>query len=396
MPPREVYDWVVLNQSQSPAFQQMLENVAGEARTLLVTGAPHASKNPTFRVEAAASYDRRGLARRAASWLAFASTAGARLLRLGGKPFVFTTTNPPILPHLAWALCKARGWPYGILVWDIFPHALIQAGWFTPSHPLPRIWSALNRRALREAEVVIALGSRMADVIRAELGKDAAILRVEIIPNWGPTEEIRPIGKADNPFAREHGLTDCLCVMYSGNLGRTHGLEPLVGAAHLMRDDERVRFVIIGDGLGRPAVERSLAEKRLDKVLLLGMQPWEAVRYSLAAADIAVVSQAPGAELNSLPSKVYWALAAGSAILAVTSEASDLADLVRENQVGCVVPWGDEQRIAQRIDELANDPSRLRKLQANARRTAEQRFSPSVVEQKFRQTLGPFLARERR
>jgi glycosyltransferase involved in cell wall biosynthesis len=389
---REHFDWVVLNQSQSPAFQRMIEAVSGDARCLVFTGSPYPSQSPTVHVEQGPAYDRRGLHRRAASWAAFTAAAAARLARVAGSPFVLTTTNPPILPHLAWLLRRTKKVRYGLLLWDLYPHVLVQAGWFGAAHPLIHGWRALNRRAFHQAEVIIALGRRMAEEVRTEASGDVDP-RIEIVPNWGPTEQIRPLPKSENSFAREHQLQASFNVMYSGNLGATHGLEVLVDAAHLMREDGRIRFVIIGDGLGRNAVHQRIASRGVKNVLLLGRQPWETLPLSLATADVAVVSQAPGSERNSFPSKVYSALSAGSAILAITSESSDLADLVREHDVGRVVQAGDARAIANAIRELSSDPALIMRLCANARRVAETHYSATVVQRKLSATLQPLFAR---
>lgn len=382
------YDWVILNQSLSPAFQHMMERLAGDTKTLLMTGTPFPAIGPRFNVERGPAYDRSTLGRRASSWLAFASLAAARLARVPGRPFVLAVTNPPMLPHLTWALAQARGLDYALLIWDIYPHHLVKLGLVQESSRVVRAWHALNRRALGTAKVVITLGDGMAETLRAELGEWTGAPDVTVVPNWADTEVFRP-----REAARQVGSSNPLTVMYSGNLGATHGLDALVAAAARLRDDPRFRFVIIGSGLGRQVLETDVAKHRLHNLELRDAVPWSEFPKTLASADIAVVSQFPGTEHLSVPSKTYTALAVGAAILALTREDSDLARLVRNADVGAVAAWNDPAGIADLLLGFANDRQRLAALRRSARGLAEREYSTTAVYRQFDALFAPYLNR---
>lgn len=392
MPTRDQpYDWVVLNQSQSPAFQRMLERITGDdRRALLVTGMPHPTDRTVLDIHPGPAYDRQGLKARASSWMRFVAAAVARVARVKGKPFVFVATNPPMLPHLAWALRRTRGMRYAVLVWDLYPDALVHQGMTNAGSMLARSWRALNRRAFRNAEAVIVLSERMGQLVREQVG-DMRV-RIEVIPNWGDTETIRPRPKQDNPFAIAHGQQDRVTIQYSGNIGQTHGLASVVKAARRFQGDERAGFLIIGDGLGRPAVEAEVESLGLqDTVHLVDYQPWEMLPQTLATGDVAIVAQAPGTEDHSFPSKTYQALAAGSAILALTLPTSDLARMVAEHDVGATVARDDVDGIERTLRGWLDEPERLRQLQANARRVAEELYSEDAVARRFVEVLGPHI-----
>jgi glycosyltransferase involved in cell wall biosynthesis len=391
------YSWVVVNQTQAPAHQQMLERLAGELGPgLLFTGTPHPAARGAspgaLHVEKGPSYERRDTRRRLATWGAFVAAAGVRLARLPGRPFVLVMTNPPLLPHLAWALGRLRGLPYGLLVWDIYPEHLVEMGWVGPRHPVVAAWRALNRLALRRAEVVITLSDAMAETLRGQLGGGRAAGRaLEVIPSWADADAIGPLGKGENPFAWAHGQVGRVTVMYSGNMGATHGLESLVEAARALRDDDRVRFLLVGDGNGRAAVAERVARHGLENVRLLPYQPWDVLPRSLAVADIAVVAQAPGTEHLSLPSKTYTSLAAGSARLALTSGGSDLARLVHSEEVGVVCARDDPAAVAAALRGLLDAPERLARYRANARRAAVERYSADAVFERLLAVLSPHV-----
>ena len=77
-----------------------------------------------------------------------------------------------------------------------------------------------------------------------------------------------------------------------------------------------------------------VADKKLKNVLLLPYQKKEILPFSLGAADIGIVTLSEGAENISVPSKTYYTLAAGSAIIALASLESELALLIEKYNCG--------------------------------------------------------------
>jgi glycosyltransferase involved in cell wall biosynthesis len=388
------YDWLILNQSQSVVFQQMMGRLAATlGPALLLTGMPHDvdEASSLLTVQPGPTYARgEGPAKRAMSWLAFTAVSVRCLAAMKGRPFLLVVTNPPMLPHLAWVFKRLRGMRYGILIWDVYPEHIVRMGWMSAAHPAIRGWEALNRWALGEAEVVITLGERMAEVVaaQAEPGQD---VRIEVIPNWSDTTTITPIPKETNPFAQTYGQVGRTTVLYSGNMGAAHGLLPLVDAARRLTSLEEVSFLLIGDGLGRADVEMAIARQDLSNVTLLDYQPWSVLPQSLATADIAVVIEGSGSEGLSVPSKTYNALAAGSAILALTAPESDLAKLVNEHRVGRVCGPNDPEVIARTIRELVTSPD-LGTMRAKARELAVTAYSPDAIHRRLLAVLEPLVS----
>lgn len=377
--------WAVLNQSQSPAHQRMLERLSSSlGRCVLYTGAPYLADAPSLKVVKGPAYERGSPARRVLSWLHFLAWSTWRAARLPKNTFLLAVTNPPLLPHLAWLLKRARGISYGVLVWDIYPDLLVASGFLGRNHFVVRAWTWLNRKALDEAELVVTLGDTMAETLRTQLSRDRPLI---VIPNWTIPDQIRPLPKEDNIFAREHGQIGLITILYAGNIGAGHGLEKLVAAAKRLESDERLSFLVAGDGLGLETVQAEIRAHTPRNFRLVGYQSWERLPEMLATGDIAVVSQEVGLEHLSMPSKAYSSLAAGSALLAMTSPESDLGRLVATNPVGKVCNQNDASGIASALREMVSDPSRLQELRVNARRVAVERLSEEVAYSMWQRAL---------
>ncbi|MDD5306765.1 MAG: glycosyltransferase family 4 protein [Deltaproteobacteria bacterium] len=355
-----------------------------------MTGSSHPVGGGRMTVRGMPAYDRGPLYRRATSWMKFMARAAPSLALQDGKPFLVAVSNPPLNAQLALALSRTRGMPYGLLIWDIYPDALVRLGWLRQNSPVVRAWRRFNAMAMLEARVVVTLGERMRRVLAEQVGSAADRVRWEVIPNWVDTSVFRPREGHENPFACEQGWIDGTTVLYSGNIGAGHGVEMLPAAARLLSENRDIRFAVVGDGLGRPALEREVAVRNPPRFTLHPYQPWDRVPEVVATGNIAVVFQRPGFEDLAMPSKTYSALASGSAILAVTSDNSDLAALVRDHDVGIVVS-ANPTAISEGLKQLVTNPRALQKMRCRARAVAVAHFDTQVIRRRWETVLSPLI-----
>ena len=106
----------------------------------------------------------------------------------------------------------------------------------------------------------------------------------------------------------------------------------------------------------------------------------------LNAGDIAIISLDSNMYGLSVPSKSYFNMAAGKPLLLIAEETSEIALMIKEHNLGWVVPPGDPERLAQTIqkisllsdDELTNFGQRSRKI-------AEDYYSAEKVLEKYKE-----------
>ena len=146
------------------------------------------------------------------------------------------------------------------------------------------------------------------------------------------------------------------------------GVELLIDVAEGLRAREPgLRYVIVGDGVSRPALEADVARRGLgDVVRFHGIEPDARTLYG--AFDIAV--QASDSE--GLPNAVLEPAAAGVAIVATA--AGGTSEIITDGQTGILVPVGDPGAMAVGIARLAGDPELRAKLGAAARTSVEESF----------------------
>jgi glycosyltransferase involved in cell wall biosynthesis len=368
---------VVFNQAYGPLLREFVDAVAASGSRCRVCVGSDWKKFGRFRedvaVETLPRLKRTSIAARAFSWLAYSFAAVLPLLRCSARVRVVVFSNPPTLLFFVWLCSLVRGYQYSVVVYDVYPDILVDMGLIGEKHPLLRIWRGFNRAAYERAFAVVTLGDVMATVLAGSF--DAARTtagKIMLSRPWVATALVRPLPKTDNPFAAPRDQGKRLTALYSGNMGETHDMQTIVGAAALMRDESRVEFLLIGDGAGFQGLTDERQLPRNTRVL-----PWqqeEKVPLIWAAGDIALISLRPGVERCSFPSKAAFALSAGCALIGITKRPSDLAALIDESGCGMVVRPGDAQGLAQCLADLANDEERLHRYRERARATAKRLF----------------------
>jgi len=254
-------------------------------------------------------------------------------------------------------------------VQDIYPDIAIALGFLR--HPvIIRFFQWMERFIYQHAKAIVVISEGFKGNL---LGKGVPPQKIYVVPNWADPDSIRP-GPKDNPFRKSLGLDDYFVVIYSGNLSHNSNLEPVIEAAELLRD-ESFAFVIVGDGVRKPALERKVQEKGLKNVWFLPFQPLDVYPQVLTAADMNLVTLNTQAAMASVPSKVFKIMASGTPVLAIAAKDTELHRLVIEANCGLCVPPDDPVALAEALRYAAAHRDELEYWGTNGRRCLEERFS---------------------
>src|SRR3989344_2000864 len=132
------------------------------------------------------------------------------------------------------------------------------------------------------------------------------------------------------------------------NFYPSKGLDYLIETAEHFKNNNEVVFVIIGDGQERPRLEKMIAEKMLEKkVLLLGQIP-DAYRL-LPAFDIFLLSSVK----EGFPWVILEAMSAKLPIIA--TKVGAVPEIIEDGKNGILVDPIYPKQMAEKIEELVND-----------------------------------------
>jgi len=317
-----------------------------------------------------------------ATFYALSALAMVRMLNRGDT--LVAKTDPPLISVVALLAAKLKG---AILInWlqDIFPEVASRLG----LSPLPSALDAGLRRcrdlSLRRARANIVLGELMRDGLeRAGIPAD----RIEIIENWSELPADRPKPAAQSELRVRLGLDQRFVVGYSGNLGRAHEYQTMLGAAELLKTDPHVVFLMIGGGIGMTQLEREVRDRGLSNFRFLASQPRESLADSLAAADVHWVSLRPPLEGLIVPSKFYGILAAARPVIFIGDADGELARHICRCACGTTIGIGQSAQLAGLLSAWRSDPSLIERMGEAGARYYRERYSPRRAIEQWRVIL---------
>jgi len=312
-------------------------------------------------------------------------TAGTFFLNasLSGRHDVALVYSPP-LPYAlsAWAVRSLRGIPFMLNVQDLYPQTATDLG-LLRNPMLIRAARALERFAYRNAARISVHSEGNRDHVIAH---GATADKVSVIPNWVDTENVAP-GPRDNGFRQEFGLGSRFVISFAGVMGFAQGLESVIQVAGLLHDHGELAFVLIGDGVSRPALEADAARRGLTNVTFLPLQPPERYPEVLAASDVCLVTLSAKLKVPVVPGKLLSIMAAGRPVIASVDSGGDVPRIISEANCGVVTDPADPSTLADAILVLSRDPELRDRLGANGREYALRHFSLDAAVDRYVEEL---------
>jgi glycosyltransferase involved in cell wall biosynthesis len=198
-----------------------------------------------------------------------------------------------------------------------------------------------------------------------------------------PAPALRHDGRRDGSDARAP-----VRLLSVGRLVPKKGYDVLLAALGRLPRDLAWRLVQIGGGPLKPALQREAARLGLaDRIDWRGAQPQEVVLAAYGDADLFVLASrvAPDGDRDGLPNVLMEAQSQGLAVL--STQLPGIGELIEDRGNGWLVPAGDEEALAQAMEQLIRDPQQRETLgaagQARVRRAFDMTDGIELLARKF-------------
>jgi len=292
-------------------------------------------------------------------------------LRAAGRkrPDVLLVVSPPLGLAIP-AIWLSRLWriPYVFDVEDLQPDAAGDLG-MLPGWAVKLLYK-VEAAAYRHAKMVTTLTPSMKKRI---VEKGVPKEKVELLEPRMDDSLVDLRQEEGEAFRRRFNLGDRFLVTHSGNMGVKQGLDVVLDAASLQRDDDSMLFLFVGHGAACERLQRRAAQLELQNVRFVPLLNQEDFRGLLAASGICLVTQQQSVSEIAFPSKIVTYLAAGRPIIASVNPECEVARVVRESHAGRVVIAEDPEALSFALRDMQGED--LSKLGENARAYASQRWS---------------------
>lgn len=326
---------------------------------------------------------------RALDYLCFFISSTAAMMRWARRGDILVAmTDPPLISVFVALVAKIKRAKLVNWVQDIFPEVATALKIRIPAWAA---WSLRRARnsSLRAAEKNVVLGYRMHQVVSG-LGVPAGKQRV--IENWADGRAINPRPALDSALRRSLGAKDAFIVQYSGNLGRAHEIQTILGAATRLRDEAGWLFLFVGGGANMKALQAAARQSNLGNMRFMPYQPRELLADCLSAADAHMTCLLPAMEGLVMPSKFYGILAAGRPVIIIGDPDGEQARAVRAEGCGVIIEGGDSNALVDELRRMRADPEWMRGASRAARVLFERRYTLQRAAVQWSQLLENLVA----
>ncbi|MBP5517672.1 MAG: glycosyltransferase family 4 protein [Bacteroidales bacterium] len=249
--------------------------------------------------------------------------------------------SPPLTIGLLnlW-LARLKGCKVVYNVQEIYPDILKLKGGMAQ-----KVLRWMERKVYNGSDAVTTIDKVFYDTI---VGRFKEPSRLHIIPNFVDTELYRQVewkGRLDAALFPE---TECIKLLYAGNIGHAQSWEPLIALAERTRDLE-VEYFVIGEGARRDYVASEIEKRGLKKLHLLPYQPRELMPAILSYSDASFIFMAPESDTDGFPSKVYTIMACERPLLVLSGENTPIVNFLKDKGCAKLIT---EQDFGKKVDEM--------------------------------------------
>jgi glycosyltransferase involved in cell wall biosynthesis len=246
---------------------------------------------------------------------------------------------------------RLRRIPFILEVRDLWPESIVAVGAMRAGRWL-RFLEWLEKRMYAAATRIVTVGVGYRDQLT---DRGVAAERIDIVPN-GVDRGLFVDREGGSALRDKFDLGDAFVCSYIGTIGMGSGLEVVLRAARLLRDEGRedIAFMLVGDGAVREALERTARQEGLERVIFAGRQDKQVVPAFLAMADACLVHLLQRDLFRTvLPSKIFEAAAMKKPI--ILGVEGSAAQIVREANAGICIEPENERELVEAIKRLAAD-----------------------------------------
>jgi len=194
------------------------------------------------------------------------------------------------------------------------------------------------------------------------------------MPNWAD-DALNSAADANIP-----SLPDGFKVVFTGNVGEAQDFDSIVEAAKLLTTEDKIRFIIVGDGRKKEWIEEQIKKYNLhDRIILLGRFDIRCMPTFYANSNCLLLPLKDNEILNlTVPAKLQAYMSAGKPIVAMIN--GDANELVNDVKCGIAVPASSPDRLVAALRQLKNcSESQLREMGDKGRKYCLEHFDKEKI-----------------
>jgi len=298
---------------------------------------------------------------RIVSFLSFMVSSVWTALRVREVDLVMGTSPPIFQAVSAWFVAFLRRRPFLLEVRDLWPEFGVGMGVLKNPVVIAAARWVESFLYVRAAHILVNSPAYKEYMV----GKGVPAEKITYIPYGTDVDMFTP--EIDgSPVRRELGLENKFVVLYAGALGQANDIDTLLRAAERLKGEERIHFVLFGDGKERARLQDEAERLGLENVIFAGVRSKVEIPAVIASSDacLAILQDIPMFR-TTYPNKVFDYMAAGKPTVLVIDGV--VRQVIEEAGGGVFVEPGNDEMLANAVLELTGHPERVKEMGLNAR-----------------------------
>lgn len=264
-------------------------------------------------------------------------------------------STPPITFCNAIEYVKKRdGAKTYLLLKDIFPQNAVDMGMLTKSGIKGLIYKVFRNKEKKLYRISDYIGCMSQANVDYVLKHNPEInpKKVEICPNSVEVFDMSVDGETRDEIRRKYDIPlDKKVFVYGGNLGKPQGIDFMIECLKSQENNEKVYFLIVGDGTEYGKIEAYVKTNKPSNVKLMKRLPKEDYDKMVVACDVGMIFLDHRFTIPNFPSRLLSYMQAKIPVLAVTDPNTDIGKVIVEGGFG----WWCESKNSQDFADLVEN-----------------------------------------
>ena len=287
--------------------------------------------------------------------------------------------SPPItLSALFKSLKRKYQAPFYYLLKDIWPDGPADLKIIRKNGLVYRFFRSHEIRLYKTADFIGCMSPMNVDYILSRNGFLSA-KKVEVCPNTITPRSLE-LKESKSAIRERHNIPEAATVfIFSGNLGKAHGLDFYIDAIAGLKDYKEAYFLIGGSGQYFKFAEKEISRRGLDNIGIYSRLPAGEFDKVLHASDVGVVLLDSLYTVPQFPSRLLAYLEAQKPVFCAVNRDTDIGTIVQDANCGLSVIHGDMNSFSEAVKYFceSNKSGALDEMSLNSGALLHQRYSSS-------------------
>jgi glycosyltransferase involved in cell wall biosynthesis len=260
-----------------------------------------------------------------------------------------------------------------LLLKDIWPYGFADLGVMKRGGLAWKFFRYHEKRIYRIADYIGCMSQKGVEFI-LENNPDLVKNKVEVCPNT--TTLPNRHYNTDESFRKKYGIPENATIfLFSGNIGKGHGVDFLIQAISKLSTYEEAFFLIGGAGTHFERINKAVGEGRSDNAFVYSYLPESEFKNLLSICDVGLILLSSDYTYPQFPSRLLAYLKTSMAVLCAVNKETDIGSIVVSNDAGVEVEHGDLKGFIKAVKKFSNHKEETKKMGKNALKLLQENYT---------------------